>query len=240
MTRDNLFTRWHYDYIDSSSTREEYITRIGKLANVANKRAKTLVKADEKGRIDIENTAYIRYRNALKKVNEYTNRHYTYISTGKGIYKDLRIGQLRGIERELLHYLEAETSTARGALDVEERRRSTLEENYGLNLSLFTPIQVQMIFNAMNYLVEKNFKEMSSDRILKYMTQKKDGTKLDHAMSTKELIKIIEEMYDSDTDEDYDPVKLRAAIEGRTIYQSSHIKGDKQKPKFIKVKRKKE
>ena len=39
------FTRWHYDSIESTSSKSEYIARVGKLANVANKRAKTLTSA---------------------------------------------------------------------------------------------------------------------------------------------------------------------------------------------------
>lgn len=42
------FTRWHYDSIETTSSKSEYIARVGKLANVANKRAKTLTTAISK------------------------------------------------------------------------------------------------------------------------------------------------------------------------------------------------
>ena len=165
------FTRWHYDSIETTSSKSEYIARVGKLANVANKRAKTLTTAISKGRISEDRTALFRYQDAVDYFNEHVSYNATYVSTGKAVYKDFSIRELRALENKLLHYLEAKASTARGSIEVENKRGATFKERYGVDISNLSKNIRDKLFNTLHYLSDKKYAQLSSDQIVTMLTE---------------------------------------------------------------------
>ena len=165
------FTRWHYDSIDPTSSKSEYIARVGKLANVANKRAKTLTTAISKGRISEDRTALFRYQDAVDYFNKHVSYNATYVSTGKAVYKDFSIRELRALENKLLHYLEAKASTARGSIEVENKRVATFKERYGVDISNLSKNIRDKLFNTLHYLSDKKYAQLSSDQIVTMLTE---------------------------------------------------------------------
>jgi hypothetical protein len=165
------FTRWHYDYIDSTSSKSEYIARVGKLANVANKRAKTLTAAISKGRITEDRTALFRYQDAVDYFNKHVTYNATYVSTGKAVYKDFSIRELRALENKLLHYLEAKASTARGSIEVENKRVATFKERYGVDISNLSKNIRDKLFNTLHHISDKKYAQLSSDQIVTMLTE---------------------------------------------------------------------
>lgn len=165
------FTRWHYDSIEPNSSKSDYITRVGKLANVANKRAKTLTTAISKGRITEDRTALFRYQDAVDYFNKHVSYNATYVSTGKAVYKDFSIRELRALENKLLHYLEAKASTARGSIEVENKRVSTFKERYGVDISNLSKNIRDKLFNTLHYLSDKKYAQLSSDQIVTMLTE---------------------------------------------------------------------
>ena len=165
------FTRWHYDSIETTSSKSEYIARVGKLANVANKRAKTLTTAISKGRISEDRTALFRYQDAVDYFNKHVAYNATYVSTGKAVYKDFSIRELRALENKLLHYLEAKASTARGSIEVENKRVATFKERYGVDISMLSKNIRDKLFNTLHYLSDKKYAQLSSDQIVTMLTE---------------------------------------------------------------------
>lgn len=165
------FTRWHYDSIESTSSKAEYIARVGKLANVANKRAKTLTTAISKGRITEDRTALFRYQDAVDYFNKHVAYNASYVSTGKAVYKDFSIRELRALENKLLHYLEAKASTARGAIEVENKRVATFKERYGVDISNLSKDIRDKLFNTLHYLSDKKYAQLSSYQIVTMVTE---------------------------------------------------------------------
>lgn len=165
------FSRWHYDSIETTSSKSEYIARVGKLANVANKRAKTLTTAISKGRITEDRTALFRYHDAVDYFNKHVSYNATYVSTGKAVYKDFSIRELRALENKLLHYLEAKASTARGSIEVENKRVSTFKERYGVDISKLSKNIRDKLFNTLHYLSDKKYAQLSSDQIVTMLTE---------------------------------------------------------------------
>lgn len=165
------FTRWHYDSIEPTSSKSEYIARVGKLANVANKRAKTLTTAIAKGRISEDRTALFRYQDAVDYFNKHVSYNASYVSTGKAVYKDFLIRELRALENKLLHYLEAKASTARGSIEVENKRVATFKERYGVDISNLSKNIRDKLFNTLHYLSDKKYAQLSSDQIVTMLTE---------------------------------------------------------------------
>lgn len=165
------FTRWHYDSIESTSSKAEYIARVGKLANVANKRAKTLITAISKGRITEDRTALFRYQYAVDYFNKHVSYNASNVSTGKAVYKDFSIRELRALENKLLHYLEAKASTARGSIEVENKRVATFKERYGVDISNLSKNIRDKLFNTLHYLSDKKYAQLSSDQIVTMLTE---------------------------------------------------------------------
>lgn len=165
------FSRWHYDSIETTSSKSEYIARVGKLANVANKRAKTLTTAISKGRISEDRTALFRYQDAVDYFNKHVAYNATYVSTGKAVYKDFSIRELRALENKLLHYLEAKASTARGSIEVENKRVATFKERYGVDISNLSKNIRDKLFNTLHYLSDKKYAQLSSDQIVTMLTE---------------------------------------------------------------------
>lgn len=165
------FTRWHYDSIETTSSKSEYIARVGKLANVANKRAKTLTTAISKGRISEDRTALFRYQDAVDYFNKHVSYNASYVSTGKAVYKDFSIRELRALENKLLHYLEAKASTARGSIEVENKRVATFKERYGVDISNLSKNIRDKLFNTLHYISDKKYAQLSSDQIVTMLTE---------------------------------------------------------------------
>ena len=165
------FTRWHYDSIEPTSSKSDYIARVGKLANVANKRAKTLTTAISKGRITEDRTALFRYQAAVDYFNKHVSYNASYVSTGKAVYRDFSIRELRALENKLLHYLEAKASTARGSIEVENKRVATFKERYGVDISKLSKSVRGKLFNTLHYLADKKYAQLSSDQIVTMLTE---------------------------------------------------------------------
>lgn len=165
------FSRWHYDSIETTSSKAEYIARVGKLANVANKRAKTLITAISKGRITKDRTALFRYQDAVDYFNKHVSYNASFVSTGKAVYKDFSIRELRALENKLLHYIEAKASTARGSIEVENKRVATFKERYGVDISNLSKNIRDKLFNTLHYLSDKKYAQLSSDQIVTMLTE---------------------------------------------------------------------
>lgn len=186
------FTRWHYDYIDSRASKTDYIARVGKLANVANKRAKTLTTAISKGRITADRTALFRYQDAVDYFNKHVAYNATYVSTGKAVYKDFSVRELKALEKKLLHYLEAQSSTAKGAIEVESKRVETFKERYGVDIGKMPKSLVDKLFNTLHYLNDKKYAKLSSDQIVTMLTE---AINADTRKGLQELFSTFEDLY---------------------------------------------
>lgn len=192
------FTRWNYDSIKSTSSKAEYIARVGKLANVANKRAKTLTAAISKGRITEDRTALFRYQDAVDYFNKRVSYNSSYVSTGKAVYKDFSIRELRALEHKLLHYLEAKSSTARGSIEVENKRVATFKERYGVDISKLSKNIRDKLFNTVQYLSDKNYAQLSSDQIVTMLTE---ALNTNTREGLNEIFSIFEDLYPSVKDQ---------------------------------------
>lgn len=190
--QSKYFTRWHYDYIDSTSSKSEYIARVGKLANVANKRAKTLTTAISKGRIAEDRTALFRYQDAVDYFNKRVAYNASYVSTGKAVYKDFSIRELRALENKLLHYLESKSSTAKGSIEVEQKRTETFTEHYGVDISKLPKSVVEKLFNTLHYLNDKNYAKLGSDQITTMLTE---ALQTDNRNELDKLFSYYEDLY---------------------------------------------
>lgn len=192
------FTRWHYDSIESTSSKSEYIARVGKLANVANKRAKTLTTAISKGRITEDRTALFRYQDAVDYFNKHVSYNASYVSTGKAVYKDFSIRELRALENKLLHYLEAKSSTARGSIEVENKRVATFKERYGVDISNLSKNIRDKLFNTLHYLSDKKYAQLSSDQIVTMLTE---ALNTNTREGLNEVFSMFEDLYPSVKDQ---------------------------------------
>lgn len=192
------FARWHYDSIETTSSKSEYIARVGKLANVANKRAKTLTTAISKGRITEDRTALFRYQDAVDYFNKRVSYNAAYVSTGKAVYKDFSIRELRALENKLLHYLEAKASTARGSIEVENKRVATFKERYGVDISNLSKNIRDKLFNTLHYLSDKKYAQLSSDQIVTMLTEALNTNKRE---GLNEIFSTFEDLYPSVKDQ---------------------------------------
>lgn len=192
------FTRWHYDSIKSTSSKAEYIARVGKLANVANKRAKTLTTAISKGRISEDRTALFRYQDAVDYFNRHVSYNASYVSTGKAVYKDFSIRELRALENKLLHYIEAKASTARGSIEVENKRVATFKERYGVDISNLSKNIRDKLFNTLHYLSDKKYAQLSSDQIVTMLTE---ALNTNTREGLNEIFSTFEDLYPSTKDQ---------------------------------------
>lgn len=192
------FTRWHYDSIESTSSKSEYIARVGKLANVANKRAKTLTTAISKGRITEDRTALFRYQDAVDYFNKHVSYNASYVSTGKAVYKDFSFRELRALENKLLNYLEAKASTARGSIEVENKRVATFKDRYGVDISNLSKNIRDKLFNTLHYLSDKKYAQLSSDQIVTMLTE---ALKTNTRDGLNEIFSTFEDLYPSVKDQ---------------------------------------
>lgn len=234
------FSRWHYDFIETTSSKAEYIARVGKLANVANKRAKTLITAISKGRITEDRTALFRYQDAVDYFNKHVSYNASYVSTGKAVYKDFSIRELRALENKLLHYLEAKSSTARGSIEVENKRVATFKERYGVDISNLSKNIRDKLFNTLHYLSDKKYAQLSSDQIVTMLTE---ALNTNTREGLNEIFSTFEDLYPSVKDQAEFRValiqnsslswkdKAREFKAANKLYKSNRAK---PKPKYIK------
>lgn len=234
------FTLWHYDSIEPTSSKAEYIARVGKLANVANKRAKTITTAVSKGRITADKTALFRYQDAVDYFNKHVSYNASYVSTGKAVYRDFSIRELRALENKLLHYLEAKSSTAKGSIEVENKRVKTFKERYGVDISKLNKSVRDKLFNTLHYLSDKKYAKLSSDQIVTLLTE---SLNTNNREGLQELFKASEELYPNLKDQAEFRVaiiqnsslswkdKAREFKAANKLYKNTRAK---PKPKYIK------
>lgn len=169
------FTKKTYSMLTGKHSKEEYIEQIGKLANVANKRAKSLQKAIKIGRIREASTTLRLYDKVLMLIAE-KSLVLPYISTGKTIYKNMSISDLRQVERGILKFLFSELSTPKGVLEAKNKTINKLKERYGLDVSKMKNDEIEKLFMSVQRLVNKNISVYSSKQIITYVAEalKKD------------------------------------------------------------------
>ena len=143
-------------------SKDEYIEHIGKLANVANKRAKSLQKAIKSGRIREASTTLRLYDKVLNFTSE-KSLVLPYISTGKTIYKNMSISDVRKVERGILKFLSSELSTPKGVLDAKNKIVNTLKERYGLDISKMSNKEIEKLFMSVQRLVAKDANSFNSE-----------------------------------------------------------------------------
>lgn len=221
-----LFERWYYEQMPTTATREQMIKRVGQLANVANKRAKTLTTAIAKGRIREDRTALFRYNQAVAKFNRYVGHDWNYISTGKRIYERLTDKRLRSLEKEILRFLESESSTARRAIELESSRNQKIKERYGLDISKYDKDFVAMIFDALHYMEATNTKMQSSDQILTYIAKNVNAT------TPQRLRKLADILVERNPDSE-NAYNFRNALYKRVSVRSYHTPHQKSRRKPI-------
>lgn len=164
------FTKKTYSMLTGKHSEEEYIEQIGKLANVANKRAKSLQKAIKIGRIREASTNLRLYNKVWMLISE-KSIVLPYISTGKTIYKNMSVSDLRQIERGILKFLSSELSTPAGVIAMKNKTVNTLKERYGLDISKMKNDEIEKLFMSVQRLVAKNTSMYSSKQILTYVAE---------------------------------------------------------------------
>lgn len=134
-----------YELIPYGSTKEEYITTIRRIANVANTRYRSLVKAENAKEISLDRTAVKRYYSAVTTFNRQTGKNLDYLPRGINVYSKLSVAKLRQIERDIVHFLEAESSTVTGAKAVFNRSTAFLED-LGIDRNKMSSSEIGTIF----------------------------------------------------------------------------------------------
>lgn len=176
------FTKKTYSMLTGKHSKEEYIEQIGKLANVANKRAKSLQKAIKNGRIREASTNLRLYNKILMLISE-KSLVLPYISTGKTIYKNISISDLRQIERGILKFLSSELSTPKGVIEMRKKTVNKLKERYGLDISKMSSNEIEKLFMSVQRLVAKNISVYSSKQIITYVAEALDSAQFENVMN---------------------------------------------------------
>ena len=99
---------------------------------------------------------------------------------------------MRALENKLLHYLEAKASTARGSIEVENKRVATFKERYGVDISKLSKSVREKLFNTLHYLADKKYAKLSSDQIVTLLTE---AINTNNREGLQELFKASEELY---------------------------------------------
>ena len=176
------FTKKTYSMLTGKHSKEEYIEQIGKLANVANKRAKSLQKAIKIGRIREASSNLRLYNKVLMLVSE-KSLVLPYISTGKTVYKNMSISELRQVERGVLKFLSSELSTPKGVLEMKNKTVNTLKERYGLDISKMSSNEIEKLFMSVQRLVAKNTSVYSSKQIITYVAEALKSVQFEDVMN---------------------------------------------------------
>ena len=164
------FTKKTYSMLTGKRSKYEYIEHIGKLANVANKRAKSLQKAIKNGRIREASSSLRLYNKVLMFISE-KSLVLPYISRGKTIYKNMPISDLRQVERGILKFLSSELSTPKGVLEMKNKTVNKLKERYGLDISKMSNNEIEKLFMSVQRLIAKNASVYSSKQIVTYVAE---------------------------------------------------------------------
>ena len=147
---------------------------------------------------------------------------------------------MRALENKLLHYLEAKSSTARGSIEVENKRVATFKERYGVDISNLSKNIRDKLFNTLHYLSDKKYAQLSSDQIVTLLTE---AINTDNREGLQELFKVSEELYPNLKDQAEFRVaiiqnsslswkdKAREFKAANKLYKSNRAK---PKPKFIR------
>lgn len=176
------FTKKTYSMLTGNHSKEEYIEQIGKLANVANKRAKSLQKAIKNGRIREASTTLRLYDKVLMLTSE-KSLVLPYISTGKTIYENMSKSDLRQIERGILKFLSSELSTPKGVLETKKKTINKLKERYGLDISKMSYKEIEKLFMSVQRLVAKNTSVYSSKQIITYVAEASNSVYFEDVMN---------------------------------------------------------
>lgn len=179
------FTKKTYSMLTGKHSKEEYIEQIGKLANVANKRARSLQKAIKIGRIS-EASSNLRLYNKVWMLISEKSLVLPYISTGKTIYKNMSVSDLRQIERGILKFLSSELSTPKGVLEMKNKTVKTLKGRYGLDISKMKNDEIDKLFMSVQRLVAKNNSVYSSKQIITYIAESLKKGQFEHIMNELE------------------------------------------------------
>lgn len=87
---------------------------------------------------------------------------------------------------------EAKASTARGSIEVENKRVATFKERYGVDISSLSKNTRDKLFNTLYYLSDKKYAQLSSDQIVTMLTESLNTNTRD---GLQELFKAAEELY---------------------------------------------
>lgn len=176
------FTKKTYSMLTGKHSKEEYIEQIGKLANVANKRAKSLQKAIKIGRIREASSGLSLYNKVMIFISEKT-LVLPYISSGKTIYKNMSISDLRQVERGILKFLSSELSTPKGVLEMKNKTVNKLKDRYGLDISKMSNNEIEKLFMSVQRLVAKNVSVYSSKQIITYVAEALNSGQFEDVMN---------------------------------------------------------
>lgn len=179
------FIKKTYSMLTGKHSKEDYIEQIGKLANVANKRAKSLQKAIKIGRFREASSTLSLYNKALMLVSE-KSLVLPYISTGKTIYKNMSISDLRQVERGILKFLSSELSTAKGVIEMKNKTTNKLKERYGLDISKMKNDEIEKLFMSVQRLVAKNTSVYSSKQMITYIAESLKAGQFENVMAELE------------------------------------------------------
>lgn len=166
------------------TTKEELVSRVSRLANVANKRAKRLVNAANKGRVNLHNSAYRVYEKAVEQAQHYTGLQQSIVTTGKKGLGKLNLNQLRSLEGRLLHFLGSETSTVPGIQKVVADRKETLYRKYGVDLSDLSADEETKLWDTLHRIEASRNTELSSEQILQVLDAERKVTRAEDISDT--------------------------------------------------------
>ena len=147
---------------------------------------------------------------------------------------------MRALENKLLHYLEAKSSTAKGSIEVENKRVATFKERYGVDISNLSKNSREKVFNTLHYLSDKKYAQLSSDQIVTMLTE---ALNTNTREGLNEVFSTFEDLYPSVKDQAEFRValiqnsslswkdKAREFKAANNLYKRNRAK---QKPKSIK------
>lgn len=174
------------------TTKEELVERVSRLANVANKRAKRLVTAANKGRVNLNNSAYRVYEKAVEKAQQYIGLRQSFVTTGKKVLSKINLNQLSSLEGRLLHFLGSESSTVPGIRKMVSERKETLNRKYGVELGDLSADEETKLWDTLHRIEASRNTELSSEQILQILDAER---KVERSEDISDTIKSLLESY---------------------------------------------
>lgn len=174
------------------TTKEDLVKRVSQLANVANKRAKRLVTAANKGRISLANSAYRVYSKTVEQGQKYLGMKQGIVTTGKKSLAKLNLNQLRSLEGRLLHFLGSESSTVPGIEKQVNERKETLKRKYNVDISDLSADDEGKLWNTLHRIAASRNNELSSEQILQILDAER---KVERAEDMSDTLKSLLESY---------------------------------------------